>query len=154
MTQPLKTRRAGGFTLIELMIVVVVVGILGAVAYPAYLDHVRKGKRAEARAALLNLLQQQERYMTQQNTYLDFPAGNAPTATFKAYSSESKDKSSHYLGAQQCQNIGSVTPTLRDCIEVFAQPANGYSDEEVTLMAIDSQGRRRCTGTKTDRCWR
>lgn len=147
--------RPRGFTLIELMITVAIVAILAGVAYPAYTEHVRKGKRAEARAALLNLLQQQERYMTQRNTYAEFPAGEATSATpFKDYSGQTEAGSSHVLGAQACQPVGAVTPTLRDCIEVFAQPKSGYSDPEVTLMAIDTQGRRRCTGSNTARCWK
>lgn len=153
MKTPFRKTRSGGFSLIELMIAVAIVGILAGVAYPSYQDHVRKGKRAEARAALMNLLQQQERYMTQQNTYLAFAPGTT-SASFKDYSSETREKSSHRLGAQQCQNIGAVTPTLRDCIEVVAVPATGYNDPDVTMMAIDTQGRRRCTGAKTDRCWK
>ena len=79
-------RRQSGFTLIELMIVVAIVGILAAVAYPAYTDSVAKGKRAEARAAVTNLLQQQERYLTQMNTYETFALGTPGTLPFKAYS--------------------------------------------------------------------
>lgn len=148
-------RHEAGFTLIELMIVVVVIGVLSAVAYPAYTDQIRKGKRADARAALMNLVQQQERYMTQRNVYLAFAAGAADSSTpFKDHIGSDEAKSSHLLGAQTCQPVGAVTPTLSDCVEVFAEPKTGvFSDPEVTLMAIDTMGRRRCTGTNTSRCW-
>jgi type IV pilus assembly protein PilE len=151
----LHSRRMGGFTLIELMIVVAVIGILGAIAYPAYTDQVRKGRRAEARAGLMNLLQQQERFMTQRNTYAAFAAGAASAGTpFKDHIGDSEARASHLLGAQICQAVNGVTPAISDCVEVFAQPqANVHTDPDVTLMAIDTQGRRRCTGLKTDRCW-
>ena len=50
-----------GFTLIELMIVVAVIAILAAIAYPTYQDSVRKSRRADAKAALLELAQWMER---------------------------------------------------------------------------------------------
>lgn len=145
-----------GFTLIELMITVAIVGLLAAVAYPAYTDSVRKGKRAEARTALMNLLQQQERYQTQMNTYEPFDAGLPGALPFKAHSSpNSEGQSSHSLGARLCQAVGGVAPTKRDCIEVFAVPRAGvFSDPQVTSIAIDTQGRRRCNDTDTQTCWK
>lgn len=139
------------------MIVVAIIGILAAVAYPAYTDSVAKGKRAEARAAVMDLLQQQERYLTQMNTYEPFPLGTPGSLPFKSHSSPSSDKasSSHLLGARMCQEVGSTLQTKRDCIEVFAEPQEGvFKDLQVTSMAIDTQGRRTCTGTMTDRCWK
>ena len=149
-------RQQAGFTLIELMITVAIVGILASIAYPAYTDSIRKGKRAEARTALINLLQQQERYLTQTNTYKDFLAGASGTP-FKTYSSAdgTAAQSSHLLGAEACDAVGGVTPTLKDCIKVFAVPQAGvFSDPEVTRIAIDTQGNRPCTGTKIERCWK
>lgn len=67
-------KRAGnrwgrGLTLIELMIVVAVVGILAAVAYPSYRGVMAKSRRSDARAALLDLAQRMERQYTERSTY-------------------------------------------------------------------------------------
>jgi len=58
-----------GFTLIEVMIVVAIVGILSAIAYPSYQDHVRSSRRADAQAALSELAQFMERRFTENNGY-------------------------------------------------------------------------------------
>jgi type IV pilus assembly protein PilE len=58
-----KTASNKGFTLIEVMIVVAIVGILAAVAYPSYQDHVRKSRRAEAQSALMGLAAAMERQL-------------------------------------------------------------------------------------------
>lgn len=58
-----------GFTLIEVMIVVAIVGILSAIAYPSYAEYIRRGHRAEARAGLLQAAQWLERAATATGTY-------------------------------------------------------------------------------------
>ena len=58
-----------GFTLIEVMIVVAVLGILASVAYPSYQEYVRRGHRAEARAELMKAAQWMERTATANGTY-------------------------------------------------------------------------------------
>lgn len=64
-------RSSKAFTLIELMIVLVVIGILAAIAYPNYTEHVRRGKRAEVKAALMEAAQALERYYSTHGSYLD-----------------------------------------------------------------------------------
>jgi type IV pilus assembly protein PilE len=64
-------RRYAGFTLIEVMIAVVVVGILASIAYPAYTDYVRRGKIAEATSELGVWRAKMEQYFLDNRTYVD-----------------------------------------------------------------------------------
>lgn len=61
--------RAGGFSLLELMITVAIVAILASVAYPSYTDYVRRGNRAAAQAVLQDLGQRQQQYFSQRRTF-------------------------------------------------------------------------------------
>lgn len=69
MRRELSSRTTGGFTLIELMIVMVIVGILAAIAYPSYRKHVQKTRRADCEVALLGLANAMERHFTETNKY-------------------------------------------------------------------------------------
>lgn len=59
-----------GFTLIEIMIVVVIIGILASIAYPSYQEYVRRANRAEGQAFLLDIAARQERFFSQNNAYV------------------------------------------------------------------------------------
>ena len=76
-------RQGRGFTLIELMIVVAIIGIIAAIGYPSYQNSVRESRRTDAYAALTAIAAQQERYFSDNNTYvtdltqLGYPAATA-----------------------------------------------------------------------------
>ncbi|MGE3296756.1 MAG: type IV pilin protein [Porticoccaceae bacterium] len=69
--------RQAGFSLIELMVVVTIVAILVAAAYPNYTDSVRRSNRSDARATLLQVAQNLERRFTENNTYAGATLGTA-----------------------------------------------------------------------------
>lgn len=76
MTRP---KRIYGFTLIELMIAVAVVGILAAIALPSYQEYINRGKRAQARSEVLRAEGWLERFYNENNRYADNAANNANT---------------------------------------------------------------------------
>ncbi|MBB1383361.1 MULTISPECIES: type IV pilin protein [unclassified Shewanella] len=63
------TKAYSGFTLIEVMITVVIVGILASIAYPSYTKFVAKGARADALAGLMNVANRQEQYYLDHKTF-------------------------------------------------------------------------------------
>ncbi|MGP1629667.1 MAG: type IV pilin protein [Giesbergeria sp.] len=109
-----------GFTLIEVMIVVAIVGILAAIAVPSYNEYIRRGHRADARAGLLQAAQWLERAATATGTYPltgVFPAGlkEIPSDSYEI-SIVSADGSTYTLtaapsGGQVGDKCGSYTLT-------------------------------------------
>ena len=151
-------RRARGFTLIELMITVAIVAVLASIAYPAYTDSVLKGRRAQARTALMELMQQQERYMTQNNSYLQFSnaAGttNPSTASnsFKVFAGDSAAGTSYWLNADVCPNPAGGNFNIRDCVLLTAVPTR--SDPAVGNLTLTSTGVKGCSvSTNMRLCW-
>ena len=74
-------QRAAGFSLIELMVVVAIIGILASIALPSYLEHQRKARRTAGAACLTAMAQQMERYYTTQLTYSNAGTPAVPALT-------------------------------------------------------------------------
>ncbi len=91
-----RNRTVSGFTLIEVMIAVAIVGILSAIAYPSYQQHVRSSRRADAQAALLELAQFMERRFTENNGYDLAPAGLQPLVDTLPFTQSPRDGTAAY----------------------------------------------------------
>ena len=82
---PQARQPAPGFSLVELMIAVVVAAVLAAIALPSFLGSVRKGRRAEAFAALAQVQQAQERWRANNPAYASLSTLNLPATTSHGY---------------------------------------------------------------------
>lgn len=153
----MKFHHDAGFTLIELMITVAVIGVLAAIAYPSYVDQIAKGKRTECRAGVMQAMQQQERYFSQMNTYVTV-ASTATSPPIKVFSGDNPSNSACTLSSVACAaNAGGTAPTAGQCIEVRATPRTA-DPKKISYLYMNSDGQRGCaidgTRTTTDKvCW-
>jgi type IV pilus assembly protein PilE len=142
--------KSRGFSLIELMIVVAILGIIAAIALPNYSSYVVRSKRTECRAGLMQVMQQQERYFTQQNTYLPFTSV-AASIPMKQFSGDSAASSACLISAAACSvPTGS---TIASCIQLVGVP-NTYTDPAVANIRLQSDGTKDCSGTDQSHCWK
>lgn len=81
-----QTKEQGGFNLIELMIVVTIVGIIAAIAYPSYLEQIKGTRRADCSGALVSLGNAMERHYSVNGSYLGAAAAGANTGVPAIYS--------------------------------------------------------------------
>lgn len=93
----LRMKRILGFTIIELMIVLVIVAILVALAYPSYIDYVRKSKRGEAQQLLLNWAINQEIYRSNNPSYATIGNLAAPTHDNYAFDTDGDPTATTYV---------------------------------------------------------
>lgn len=146
--------RQRGFTLIELMIVVAVVAILAAIAYPSYAEAVAKSRRAEARAQLLETVNYMQRFYSQNDSF-ELAVGSTTTMTLPSSLTVVPK-----AGAQTYA-IGFQSGTLtRSSFTLEAVPSGAMAGDKCGTLRISNAGRRQvvdqpsgATATLQD-CWR
>ena len=130
-------RQMAGFTLIELMVVVAIIGILMAIAYPSYQEYVLRGNRSEGQAFLNDAAARQERYYAQNNTYAD-------TAVKLGYANNNSSNTKYTLAIS---NVSATTYTLT------ATPAR--TDSKCGNLSLNQAGTKGETGSGTlADCWK
>ena len=147
-------RRSAAFTLVEMMVVLAILLILVAMAYPGYRAYVIKAHRVEAQAALLQTMQDQERYYSLHNSYLPFSAASTgeDERRFRWWLGSSALASAYELSARACGEL-----PLQACIELRAEPGTPrvdqhFRDPECATLTLKSTGEHGAGGSGRG-CW-
>ncbi|MEZ5647345.1 MAG: type IV pilin protein [Burkholderiaceae bacterium] len=135
--------RQQGFTLVEVMIVVAIVSILAAIAYPSYQEYVRRAARGDAQADMMEVAQNAERFFTQHNQYAATRAGVAYVLPIA--------QSPRTGGARYNFNIAFPTPQT---YTLQAVPAAPQAADACGTMTINQLGQTTPNlGTDGRTCW-
>ncbi len=139
-----KQTSESGFTLIELMITIAILGIIASIALPSYSSYVKRGNRSEGRAYLVNAAALMERYYSDNNVYAT-AANSMPTAVGASATSET----GLYNGT-----IVTATPFQAYTLVATAT----FADSECLTLTLDQAGVKRATGTlgsatEPGECW-
>jgi type IV pilus assembly protein PilE len=150
------TMTSRGFTLIEIMIVVALVAIIAAIAYPTYQNSVLKSRRADAKSVLLQAANWLERFYTVNNRYDQNLAGIAVTAATQFPSSGLTQ--APVEGATKYYNI-TLTGVTQNSFALSAVPiaTTGQDKDACKTLTLTQTGAKGVTGGATltaDDCWR
>jgi type IV pilus assembly protein PilE len=140
-----KTR--AGFTLIELMIVVAVIGILLAIVMPNYSESVRKSRRADAIKTLMEMAAMQERFYAQHSRYTGVIVGSSGLNLDNNISAEG-----HYI----VTSAACPGKAIEICYELTATPVPGSNqakDTQCGALSFKQTGERSASGSLQDKCW-
>lgn len=141
---PVKGRMQHGFTLIELMVTVAIVGILAAIAYPSYIQYIVRANRSSAQTFILSVANKQEQYQLDARQY-------ATTMALLGYASIPTEVSKNYGVAVATDNTA-TPPTYT----ITATPIGSQlsRDTQCANLTIDQTGAKGISGTGTPAsCW-
>jgi len=145
--KPALKHQLRGFTLIELMVVVAIVGILAAIAYPSYISSVTKANRAAAKSCLSEYAQFMDRFYTTNFAYDKDSGGNVLVFPALGCSTESNLNQRYTF---------TVDTLARNTFRVLATPTGSQlaQDTQCGTLTLDQTGNRTASGTDGGAvCW-
>jgi type IV pilus assembly protein PilE len=134
-----------GFTLIELMIVVAILGVLASIALPAYQQNVRSGARSEAQSLLVQVAASQERFYSDNNSY----STNANPLASPAEATVTSERGFYQVAVAACGG-----GTIATCFVATATPQGNQTADSCTTLTITNTGLKGATGDSAANCWR
>lgn len=139
--------RAAGFTLIELMITVLIIGILAAIAWPQYTQYVLDSNRSTCAARLVELSNHMERYFTENQSYRD-STNNAPAVTGFLSSASCPPNQSNPAYTLSIATNSDTEYTLT------ATPQGRQTNDDCGNLTLDETGDRGASGSASvNECW-
>lgn len=143
-----KNRTASGFTLIELMMVVVIVAVLMAIAIPSYTGYAKKARRAEAKAALTGLSIVLERFYSERSpsTYVGAALGTDPNDIFADYAPIDGP------AANKTYTL-SITSQSASGYTIKAIPTGGQATDVCGTLTLTSLGVKGVEGASSGQTW-
>jgi len=159
-------RRQRGFSLIELGITMMIIAIVASLAYPSYLDQVRKAKRTVAKSALLDSAARQEQYFFDHRAYADamnkltgFTEARATILFDDQGSPTNNDQDAVYavsVSAYNANACGNHRNNPVPCFQLRATPRNDQSQDtcgSFTLTSSNARGVINSGGSPAGECW-
>lgn len=135
-----------GFTLVELLIVIAIMGVLMSIALPAYQNSVLRSARADAKTELLQVASDQERYFSNLNTYVtDATPLNTPVVADR---NRTTQNGLYSISVAACGG-GAIT----NCFVATATAQGDQTADSCTTLTITNTGLRGATGDTVEECW-
>jgi len=152
--QASKAKMQRGFTLIELMVVIVIIGILAGIAVPAYNSSVQKSRRTDAKNGLLDLATREEKFYSVTNNYSSQMSDLYPGQTGTSLTTQTSGTAYYTLSVPTVTAASGASATAA-YFQATAVPISGtaQANDACGTFTIDSNGVTSNTGNTATNCW-